>query len=92
MSNIITNSFNRVLLKLNIENKVNNFNNLDFSNNFIKVKYILNDSEYTSKITNKTTSSMTSYIYLDVDKEIMDASSIWLEITVRNKKYKYVLK
>jgi len=92
LSNIITNNINKKILKLDVENNVIDYNNLEFVDNFITIKYIYNGQEYTSSINNKTKESMTNYMYFDVDKNIEEASNIWLEIIVRNNKYKYVLK
>jgi len=92
LSNVITNQINKKVLKLDVENKVMDYNNLIFADNFITIKYIYNGKEYTSSINNKTKETMTNSMYFDVDKNIEGASSIWLEIIVRNNKYKYILK
>ena len=43
-------------------------------------------------LTNKTPGSYTEGLYLEIDKELANASNIWLELTIRNKKYIYNLK
>ena len=83
--NSILTSKEDLLLKLTLKDSMIQYINL------INVKYILNDIEYTSKCINKTPSPSTENIYLLVDNKIKDATSIWLEIEIRNKLYKYYL-
>lgn len=92
LENTIVSSYDGQLLKLTVENTNDRFNNYDFSNNFIKVKYKIGEDEYTSSLNNKTPSSSTTTMYFNVDNKIVEADSIWLEITIRNKFYKYILK
>lgn len=92
LENTIVSSYDGQLLKLTVENINDRFSNYNFSNNFIKVKYKIGEVEYTSGLNNKTPSSSTTTIYLNVDSKIAEADSIWLEITIRNKIYKYILK
>lgn len=92
LENTIISSYDGQLLKLTVENTNDRFNNYDFSNKFIKVKYKIGEDEYTSSLNNKTPSSSTTTMYFNVDNKIVEADSIWLEITIRNKLYKYILK
>lgn len=92
MSSKINSNFDSILLKLDVESSIENYSNYEFTNTFIKVKYKKDDKEYTSDLDNKTPTSATSTMYLDVDREIKDADSIWLEINIRNKSYKYIIK
>lgn len=92
MNNNIVSSYNNVILKLNVESSVDSYSNYDFINNFVKVKYTKDGKEYTSNLSNKTPTSATSTMYLDVDNKIKDANSIWLEINIRNISYKYIIK
>ena len=65
----------------------------DFISNYGKIKYKINDIEYsTSPPVNKTPNSAKNSLYLEVDKQIEKASNIWIELTIRNNKYIYTLK
>ena len=92
MSMDIVKSYDNVILKLDTESDLKKYSNYDFANVFVNVKYTINSKEYISNLENKTPSSANNTIYLNVDKKIEEADSIWLEITIRNKKYKYILK
>lgn len=62
-------------------------------NNYTKIKYKINEEEYiTPIISNKTPGNYKEGLYLEVDKQIENATHIWLEITIRNKKNIYHLK
>lgn len=92
LKNNIVSSTNNQLLKLTVENTSDRYNVYNFANTFIKIKYNIGEKEYTSKLTNKTPISSLNSMYFDVDGNIINANSIWLEITIRNKMYKYMLK
>ena len=79
-------------LKTNIylPNKISSY---DFLNTYGKIKYIVNNNEYTSNImNNKTPGNYQEGLFLEVDKNIENATKIWLEIKIRNKVYIYHLK
>lgn len=92
MTNAITGNYNEQILKLEVQNNIDKYDNYNFANNFVKVKYKIKEKEYTSDLSNKTPESSVSTIYLGIDDNVTNADSIWLEITIRNKKYKYILK
>lgn len=84
--------YKKTLLKLSVVNNVDDYNNSDFAKKFIDVKYKIGVKEYDAEAINKTPDSASSSIYLDVNKEILSADNIWLEINIRNNQYKYILK
>lgn len=95
------NTSKKILLKLNIDyfydNNLNFITNIpeisDFISKFGSITYILNDVKNTTEvdiITNKYISK--NNIYLEVPDEIKDASNIWLNLTIRNKKYNILIK
>lgn len=88
------NSINNIIMNLKIESSYSNGeDSYLFLERYAKLKYIKDDILYTSKsFDNKTPGNCKDALYLGVDKDIINASSIWLEIVVRNKGYKYVLK
>ena len=43
-------------------------------------------------LNNKTSNKITNKVYLEVDKEINNADSIWFEFDIRGDKIKYILK
>ena len=91
-------SLGNTILYLNYNKKTDpdisfNTNWSNLLNNYITIKYIYNDEEYTSSLNNKTPDDAVSKgLYLEVDKNIESASSIWLEFNIRNKIYKYYIK
>lgn len=65
----------------------------DIFNRYVDVYYVIDDVTYNSLINyTKTPSDIANTIYMEVDKNIENASNIWLEFSIRNKVYKYVLK
>lgn len=87
-------SFNNTIINLKIESSLPYKMDLyDFISNYGKLKYKINNEEYESSIlNNKTPGSYTEGLYLEVDKNIENASNIWLELIVRNTKYEYTIK
>lgn len=87
-------SASNTILKLNITSSLSN--NLDVYNiisNYGKLKYVLDKNEYTSNIlVNKTPNNYKEGLYLEIDKNVEQAESIYLELNIRNKKYIYTLK
>ena len=79
-------------LKTNIylPNKTNIY---EFLSTYGKIKYKVNNDEYTSNImNNKTPGNYQEGLFLEVDKNIENATKLWLEIKIRNKLYIYYLK
>jgi len=92
LSKNITSKSNTIL-KLEINSKINNLSNYDFITNYGKIKYKINNETYIANIKqNKTPNNYKKGLYLEVDKELEQASNIYLEITIRNKKYIYIIK
>ena len=92
LENTIVSSSNSQILKIDVENTINRINNFDLANNYMFVKYKIDNNEYTSQIINKTPTSAKTTMYINVDEKITEADNIWLEINIRNEKYKYMLK
>lgn len=82
------------LLKLDIaSNLPSNLTNYDFLQSYAKIKYKMNNEIYISTIKqNKTPNNYKGGLFLEVDENLETASTIYLEITIRNKKYIYTLK
>lgn len=93
-SNLNIISLNNTIINLKLISQLPyNLTSYDFISNYGKVKYKINNEEYTSKVlNNKTPGNYTEGLYIEVDKNIESASSIWLELNVRNIKYIYTLK
>lgn len=91
---ILTNNIGvnpKTILKLNI------VYNSDMSiNKFIEkyavLKYKIADKEYSSNITNKTPSTATDTLYLEVNNNVLLSNVMYLEFNIRNNKYIYYLK
>lgn len=85
-----------LIMELNVESKIlgNSFglNNSTFLEYYGTLKYTKEGKEYVSLMTNKTSSKVTDKVYLEVDKEIKNADSIWIDFNIRGNKIKYVLK
>ena len=57
------------------------------------IVYTVNGTEVTSEIlSDKTPGNLKNGIYIEVDKNIENAESIWIELNIRNVSYKYILK
>lgn len=64
-----------------------------FFNKYAKIKYKIDDKEKELvNIDNKTPGNYKEGLYISVNKEMIEASSIWFDITIRNKHYIYTLK
>lgn len=67
--------------------------NYSFLENYATLHYKIEDQEYTSlAFDDKTPGNYKEGLYLGVDKGIMNATSIWLDIKIRNQQYVYTLK
>ena len=87
-------SLNNTILKLEITAQIpKTFTTFSLIDTYGEIKYKVAGVEYTSKVlNNKTPGSYNKGLYLEVDKEVANAENIWLELTIRNKKYIYNLK
>ena len=92
--NITVASYNDTILNLVMESSYcNGMDNYSFLKKYAKLKYVIGDKGYIAKVfDNKTPNSYKDGIYLNVDKSLEKAESIWLDITVRNRNYFYKLK
>lgn len=84
----------KTILYLDISYKSNTgISYSDFITNYGKIKYKINGEEYTSQAPiNKSPDSANNILYLEVDKQIENATNIWLEFNIRNAKIIYTLK
>ncbi len=87
-------SQNKTLLYLDLSYQSNReISRYDFINNYGSIKYKINNIEYNATAPiNKTPASEKNDLYLEVDKQIENASNIWLELNIRNQKIIYTLK
>ena len=82
-----------MILYLDITSSLSNITNYDLINNYGNILYKKDDVEYTSqRKEDKTPGNYKKGIYIEVDKNIEDAQSIWLELNIRNVTIKYILK
>lgn len=64
-----------------------------FLEKYATLHYKIEEQEYTSAVLeNKTPGNYKEGLYLSVDKQVLNATSIWLDIKVRNQEYIYTLK
>ena len=82
-------SYNKKLLKLETESKFEDYNIYEFINKFVTLKCIRGGKDYSVAFKNKTDRNSTNTVYLEVDKDMEDESSLYLEIRIRNNIYKY---
>ena len=87
-------SKNKTILYLNPNFQISrDISRYDFIANYGKIKYKINDTEYTASAPiNKTPNSENNDLYIEIDKEVENASNIWLELNIRNQKIIYTLK
>lgn len=67
---------------------------IKFIEKFGSIRYVKNKIEYeeTASIIDSTPEGITDYKYLEVAEEIKNSDNIYLDITIRNKLYTYILK
>ena len=83
----------RAIMKLVIDTKLPFDSSLyDFLSKFSVLKYKVGEEEFTSYFTDKTPGSYKDGVYLLVDSNMLNASNIWFDISIRSYKYHYVLK
>ena len=63
-----------------------------FASNFFKIRYTIDNDNYTEAIKNITPENLKDKIVLEVNSEIMNASRVDLLVTIRNKTYVINLK
>lgn len=81
------------ILKIPITESLTNSLLKQIADNYITVKYIYNDQELTSSVfRDQIPPGTTDCLYLEVDKEVEEATKIWLEFKVRSQIYTYNLK
>lgn len=86
----VSNTIMHLVMESNYDSR---FDNFSFLERYAKLKYEIDGVEHTSYVfENKTPSSYKEGLYAVVDKDVEEASSIYLDIVVRNKRYKYKLK
>ena len=86
----LSNTLINIKLTYSLPNKMTIYELLE---NYGKIKYIIDNKEYTSNLmNNKTPGIYTEGLFLEVDKDIEKASKIWIELKIRNRKYTYIIK
>lgn len=87
-------SVNNTLLKLEIDSAIKSSISIkELLLEYTKVKYSKDNNEIeTNFINDKTPSNNNRVLYLEITKNIENADKIWLETSIRNMKYKYILK
>lgn len=79
-------SHDKLILSFKLKNYIESLDQL------FRIKYSINNIEYESININQCKNNVLNSYYLEVDKEINKATSIWLEFNIRNTIYKYILK
>lgn len=91
--NLTIKSINNIILHLVIDASYSSdYDNYSLLSNYGVLKYKIGDVEYSSSFDNKTPSSYKEGIYVNVDKDILEADKIWFDLVLRNKRYIYNLK
>ena len=87
-------SAQNAILHLVIEgNYPYDFNHYTFIDQYGTLKYKIGTQEFSSLLLeNKTPGTYKEGLYLMVDKGVLDADSVWLELQIRNQLYLYTLK
>lgn len=81
------------ILNIDITSSLNNdISNSTLIGNYTEIKYLLDGKEYTSSKKDKTPEFCTNGLFLEVDKQMKDATDIYLDINIRGNEYKYYLK
>ncbi len=89
---IKSNSNTILNLKINasLPNRITTYELLE---RYGKIKYKINNEEQKSNLmNNKTPGNYNEGLFLEVDKNLENATNIWIELNIRNKKYIYTLK
>lgn len=85
-----------LIMELNVESNLlgNSYslNNSTFIEYYGTIKYKKEGKEYISILNNKTSSKVEDKVYLEVDKDIQNADSIWIDFNIRGNNIKYILK
>ena len=87
-------SVSNTILKLNVSSNLRSgISTIDLLNDYSKIKYKKGEEEFETRIiSNKTPNDATNNFYLEVNKDLESADSIWFEVQIRSAKYKYILK
>lgn len=93
-SSINITSINNTIINMKLTSSLpNKLTIYELLSSYGKIKYKIDNEEYTSKLmNNKTPGSYEEGLFLEVDKDIEKATNIWLELTIREKVYNYILK
>lgn len=87
-------SLNQTILNIKATYNVDlNMSMYDFIKTYGSLKYKVNNQTYESTLmNNKTPTSYSEGLYIEVNKEIEQATDIWLDFIIRDKEYIYKLK
>lgn len=93
----LTSNYDRTLIKLrlnvNVDEYYKNISNADFMNYFATVNYVVDGKKYTAGLNHISPKKVqTKNMFLSVNNNIKNASSINLEFRIRNYKYVYKVK
>lgn len=94
-----TSRYKKIVMKVAYDLSLDkSINNKDVSDNFIakfaNLRYVINNQEYNHGISlvDITPSGISGYSYLEVKEEVNKASKVFLDISIRDKVYTYIVK
>lgn len=93
-SNLAITSANNVIMHLVIDSSYPfNFSNFNILKQYASLKYKIDGKEYSSIIfSDKSPGNYKNGLYIALDKDVLVAHEIWLDIKIRNKQFIYTLK
>lgn len=93
-SQYVISSLKGAILKLKINSAYpSGLDDYTFLDTYAVLKYKIGDEEYSIKaFDDKTPGNEKKELYLAVDKKMLEAQEIWLDIKIRNKHYVYTIK
>ena len=88
----ISAGYNKKILKLEVDNKIEKYSNFDFFNYFVSLYYTKDKDTKKISFTNRTPRNNSNLVYLETSKKVEEADKIYLEIRIRTNIYKYIIK
>lgn len=80
------------VMNLKITSSYSGFTNYSFLDTYAVLNYKIGEEVKTAKFDDKTPGNYKEGVYLGVDSKLLEADSIWFDITIRNKHYIYTIK